>query len=123
MPDTLDLDTTWIVVLCRRVSAADKEEDLPMRLLHLKDLCGAQGWSVDREYVRKALAADFTIKITTKKTGRPKVTDRPGFEARYETVLERLRAGDISKRRAAKDLGIGYATLKRLIDGGLSTKH
>jgi putative DNA-invertase from lambdoid prophage Rac len=51
-----------------------------------------------------------------KRIGRPRVTDRRGFETRYKTILERLRAGDISRRRAAKELGIGYATLKRLID-------
>jgi hypothetical protein len=30
--------------------------------------------------------------------------------------LERLIKGDISRRQAAKELGIGYATLKRLLD-------
>ena len=51
-----------------------------------------------------------------KKIGRPRVTDRRGFQSRYKTILERLSAGDISRRRAAKELGIGYATLKRLLD-------
>jgi hypothetical protein len=30
--------------------------------------------------------------------------------------LERLIKGDISRRQAAKELKIGYATLKRLLD-------
>jgi hypothetical protein len=30
--------------------------------------------------------------------------------------LERLSKGDISSRQAAKELKIGYATLKRLLD-------
>lgn len=51
-----------------------------------------------------------------KKIGRPRVTDRQGFKTQYNRVLERLSAGDISRRRAAKELGIGYATLKRLLD-------
>ena len=51
-----------------------------------------------------------------KRIGRPRVTDRRGFQDCYKTILERLRAGDISRRRAAKELGIGYATLKRLLD-------
>jgi DNA invertase Pin-like site-specific DNA recombinase len=55
-----------------------------------------------------------------KKIGRPRVTDRRGFNTRYKTILERLRAGDISRRRAAKELGIGYATLKGLLDKGFS---
>lgn len=52
-----------------------------------------------------------------KRIGRPRVTDRQGFERRYKTILERLSNGEISRRRAAKELGIGYATLKRLLDG------
>ena len=51
-----------------------------------------------------------------KQIGRPKVTDRRGFKGRFEAVLEHLNAGDISRRKAAKELGIGYATLKRLLD-------
>ena len=30
--------------------------------------------------------------------------------------MERLLKGDISRRQAAKELNIGYATLKRLLD-------
>jgi putative DNA-invertase from lambdoid prophage Rac len=48
--------------------------------------------------------------------GRPRVTDRRGFLTRYKTILERLTQGDVSRRKAAKELGIGYATLKRLLD-------
>ena len=51
-----------------------------------------------------------------KHIGRPKVTDRKGFNSRFNEVLHRLAAGDISRRKAAKELGIGYATLKRLLD-------
>ena len=58
-----------------------------------------------------------------KRIGRPRVTDRRGFKTRYKAMLERLKAGAISRRRAAKELGIGYATLKRLIDGDASPKH
>ena len=48
--------------------------------------------------------------------GRPRVTDRRGFNRRFGDILERLNGGDISRRKAAKELGIGYATLKRLLD-------
>ena len=51
-----------------------------------------------------------------KRIGRPKVTDRRGFKNRFGAVLERLKAGEISRRKAAKELNIGYATLKRLLD-------
>jgi DNA invertase Pin-like site-specific DNA recombinase len=51
-----------------------------------------------------------------KKIGRPKVTDRRGFPKRFGAILERLIKGEISRRQAAKELNIGYATLKRLLD-------
>ena len=51
-----------------------------------------------------------------KRIGRPRVTDRKGFNTRFGAVLERLSAGEISRRKAAKELGIGFATLKRLLD-------
>ena len=51
-----------------------------------------------------------------KRIGRPRVTDRPGFKRRFGAVLERLRSDEISRRAAAKELGIGYATFKRLLD-------
>jgi putative DNA-invertase from lambdoid prophage Rac len=51
-----------------------------------------------------------------KKIGRPKVTDRKGFAKRFGAIPERLSNGDISRRQAAKELGIGYANLKRLLD-------
>jgi len=48
--------------------------------------------------------------------GRPRVMDRRGFKRRFGVVLERLQHGQVSRCQAAKELGIGYATLKRLID-------
>jgi DNA invertase Pin-like site-specific DNA recombinase len=51
-----------------------------------------------------------------KKIGRPRVTDRRGFKKRFGAILERLIQGEISRRQAARELNIGYATLKRLLD-------
>ena len=51
-----------------------------------------------------------------KRIGRPRVTERRGFKRRFGAVLERLSEGTISRRQAARELGIGYATFKRLID-------
>lgn len=50
------------------------------------------------------------------KTGRPNVITRQGFLQAYGVVLEGLREGRLSRSQAAKKLGIGYATLKRLLD-------
>ena len=51
-----------------------------------------------------------------KRIGRPRVTDRRGFNRHFGAVLERIVNGELSRRQAARELGIGYATLKRLID-------
>ena len=50
------------------------------------------------------------------KIGRPRVMDRRGFKRRFGVILERLTLGQISRHQAARELQIGYATLKRLID-------
>jgi DNA invertase Pin-like site-specific DNA recombinase len=47
--------------------------------------------------------------------GRPAVTSRPGFAARWERVRTELEAGRVSRRGAARRLGIGTATLARLL--------
>jgi transposase len=54
-----------------------------------------------------------------KRIGRPSVTERDGFSQRFVAVVERLEQGAISRRQAAEDLDIGYATLKRLLDARL----
>ena len=51
-----------------------------------------------------------------KRIGRPRVTDRRGFNRRFGAVLERIVDGRLSRRQAARELDIGYATLKRLLD-------
>ena len=51
-----------------------------------------------------------------KRIGRPRVTERPDFNQRFLLMRERLDRGEISRRRAAKELDIGYATLDRLLD-------
>jgi len=48
--------------------------------------------------------------------GRPRVMDRRGFKGRFGAVLARLHEGKVSRCQATRELKIGYATLKRLID-------
>ena len=57
-----------------------------------------------------------------KRIGRPRVSERPEFEQRFTKVVERIGPGGLSRRQAARELGIGYATLKRLLDGCGQTK-
>lgn len=51
---------------------------------------------------------------------RPTVIEREGFLKHFAAVVERLGDGSLSRRKAAKELDIGYATLKRLIDARLA---
>jgi hypothetical protein len=51
-----------------------------------------------------------------KRIGRPKVTERPQFAQRFASVVDRIGPTGLSRRQAAKELAIGYATLKRLLD-------
>jgi hypothetical protein len=51
-----------------------------------------------------------------KRIGRPRVSERPDFETQFTAVVERIGPGGLSRRQAARELGIGFATLKRLLD-------
>jgi len=48
--------------------------------------------------------------------GRPSVWTRPGFTDEWRTIKEQIDNQEISRRQAAKELQIGYATLKRMLD-------
>jgi DNA invertase Pin-like site-specific DNA recombinase len=50
-----------------------------------------------------------------KRIGRPPVTTRPSFARRWPSVQVELAAGRVSRRQAARRLGIGTATLGRLL--------
>lgn len=53
-----------------------------------------------------------------KKFGRPSVTSKRGFKRRFGAVSELVKQEELTRTEAAKELGIGYATFKRLIDEG-----
>jgi DNA invertase Pin-like site-specific DNA recombinase len=72
---------------------------------------------LERGILRERVKAGMDrAKKQGKRIGRPRVTDRRGFKKRFGAVLEGLNAGDISRSQAARELNIGYATLKRLLD-------
>jgi len=48
--------------------------------------------------------------------GRPPVTARPGFAERWAAVEPEIRAGRLSKSQAARQLGVGFATVLRLLE-------
>ena len=47
------------------------------------------------------------------KVGRPRVSDRPGFNEGLKSILKRVDQGEISRREAARILGVGLVTLYR----------
>ena len=55
-----------------------------------------------------------------KRIGRPPVTERDGFAERFIQVVERIGNGDLSHRKAARELDIGFATLMRLLEADSS---
>lgn len=76
-------------------------------------------WLARQESLRKGRAVKLGMEKARRlgrRIGRPKVTERRGFMARYQDALQRMHSGSLSRRRAAVELGIGYATLKRLLD-------
>jgi hypothetical protein len=53
-----------------------------------------------------------------KRIGRPPVTERDGFAERVTEVVDRIGPGGLSHRQAARELDIGFATLKGLLEAG-----
>ena len=54
-----------------------------------------------------------------KRIGRPPVTERDRFGERFREVVVRIGPGSLSLCQAARQLDIGFATLKRLLDVGM----
>jgi hypothetical protein len=82
------------------------------------------GWDGDwyRDDAKKSIHGELVqagmerARQQGKRIGRPSVTGRDGFSQRFTAVVDRLEQGGISRRQAARELAIGYATLKRLLD-------
>lgn len=59
-----------------------------------------------------------------KHIGRPRVIDRPEFAQRFSVTMELIRLGELTLSQAARQLDIGYATLKRVMDSQIpSSQH
>jgi DNA invertase Pin-like site-specific DNA recombinase len=50
-----------------------------------------------------------------RRLGRPGGTHREGFGERWREIAPRIRAGEISRRRAARMLDVSRATVDRLL--------
>lgn len=87
-------------------------------------LAGDTIWYEDparkRKHADLVRAGMERVRQEGKRVGRPSVMEREGFAERFATVVERLAEGVLSRRQAAQELAIGYATLKRLIDARLA---
>ena len=71
------------------------------------------------ELIRERVKAGMDrAKRQGKRIGRPRVTDKRGFKTRYQAMLALLNNREVSRRQAARQLGVGYASLKRLLDSG-----
>jgi hypothetical protein len=68
---------------------------------------------IHRELVKAGMAQ---ARQQGKRIGRPRVIERPEFLQRLLDVMNRISLGELSRTQAARELDIGYATLKRLLD-------
>lgn len=82
-------------------------------------------WYEDKDRKRThrdlVLAGMEQARLQGKRIGRPKVIEQKGFLQRFQMVVSRIGEGGISRRQAARELNIGYATLKRLLDAQLDS--
>lgn len=71
---------------------------------------------MERELIRDRVKEGMRLAARRgARIGRPPVTARPGFDGRWDRVHGELMAGDLSRRQAARRLGIGTATLGRML--------
>ena len=104
------------------VPVSEEHEAAPTR-------CEDLGWEGDwyRDESRKCQHRDLVragmerARQAGKRIGRPRVTERPDFLKRFAAVVQNIGPTGLSRRRAAKELAIGYATLKRLLDAQSSS--
>lgn len=72
---------------------------------------------LERGILRERVKAGMDrAKREGKHVGRPPVTARTGFADKWATVEPEIRAGRLSKGQAARQLGIGFATVLRLLE-------
>jgi len=79
----------------------------------------------DRKHTHRdlVLAGMERARLQGKRIGRPKVIEQDGFLQRFQMVVSRIGEEGISRRQAARELNIGYATLKRLLDANLDSPY
>lgn len=72
----------------------------------------------DRKQLHSELVRDGMerARLRGKRIGRPRVSDQPGFNERFDEVVKRIDIGELSRRKSAQELQIGYSTLKRILD-------
>ncbi len=75
---------------------------------------------VHRELVKASMER---ARRSGKRIGPPHVSERVGFPQRFAVVSHRIDSGELPRRQAAKELGIGYATLKRLLDARIQSSE
>jgi DNA invertase Pin-like site-specific DNA recombinase len=71
---------------------------------------------MERELIRERVKEGMAhAKRKGVRLGRPTASSRPQFGRHWPTVRRAVLAGSLSKRKAARRLGIGFATLQRFL--------
>jgi DNA invertase Pin-like site-specific DNA recombinase len=77
----------------------------------------------ERDLIRERVAEGLqNARRKGSRIGRPPVTERPGFEARWRAVAPLALEGTIGHREAARRLGVGAGTLQRLLAAARTTQ-
>jgi len=73
---------------------------------------------MERELIRERVKAGMDkARADGKKLGRPPRVASPQDHRQWRVVLEALRAGHITRKDAAKKLGVRYATFQQALNG------
>jgi len=103
-----------------------RERRHPNRI-YIGPLAGTGNWWEDP--VRKKIHSELTkaglerARQAGKRVTLPKVEEREGFDEKFAPILEQLERKAITRKQAAKELGISGPTLKRVLDNRLTAKR
>ena len=110
-----------------RTSTDNHVQDPKLQRANLDNVCHQRGWNIVKVFEVEESAfgqkprEQFQAMLEDERKGKFQVLvvwsmdhfSCEGFRQRLDEVLKQLNAGQIFHRKAAKELKIGYATLKR----------
>ena len=112
------------VAVYGRVSTADKDQDVEVQLVPLRDHCKAQGWAIVEEFVDEASANDLRRRVSWRKLLDHSTRPRPGFQTVLVFKLDRAfrSVKDMHDTLAVwSERGIDFRALREEFDTSTAT--